>query len=90
MKLEEIEDKINSKLRERDKLILKAEEYNKELLELLESKNILDPLMEKIVCFHCNSLGRIKKEDGSQTLCPTCEGKGYVWLKKYISTESTE
>lgn len=90
MNIEEIDDKLNSTIRKRDKLIIELNDINEELQKLLDTKNVLDPEMIQIECIQCGGLGRVKRDDGSQSICPVCNGRCFMWLKKYTPQENTE
>ena len=90
MNIDEIDDKLNSIVRQRDKLIIEVNKVNEEIQELLDTKYTLDPIMERIECIQCGALGRVKREDGSQSICPTCNGRCYIWLKKFTPSEAKE
>jgi len=90
MNMEEIEDKLNSSLRKRDKAIIELNNINKELDELLELKFLNDPKMVKIKCIQCGGMGRVKQENGNQVICPTCKGNEYVWLEAYIPKQEED
>ena len=36
----------------------------------------------KCVCLECNGQGNTKIED-RRIICPVCNGKGYMWVKKW-------
>lgn len=83
MNLEEIEDKLNSEIHRRDKLIIDLNKVNENLYDLMVKKNELDPSMVRVVCIQCNGLGRVAGEDGRKR-CPLCRGEEYTWMKLYI------
>jgi len=87
MNVDEINDKLNSLIRQRDKLIIDVNTKNEELIELLEQKYKLDSTMVQVDCIQCNALGRVKSEEGTQIICPTCRGTGYIWMKLYTPEE---
>ncbi len=82
-KLEELQDKLNSKIRERDQLIIKLDKLQKELMELAEQSYTLDNTKTKIKCVSCRGMGYIQTEDGKKQ-CQTCQGKRYNWAEKFI------
>lgn len=94
--LKKIEDKINTLVNQRDKLIADAEEINKELIELSEEYKEKSGMYVRVCCLGCGGVGYI--QDGEKTdkkrICRNpqvpflaCNGKGYVWLKKYDTGE---
>jgi len=80
---EEIEDKLKSKIRERDNLVIKLDKLQKELYQLLELTYENDPTKTKIKCIGCRGVGYIQTEDGKK-ICQNCEGKKYNWAEAFI------
>jgi hypothetical protein len=76
----DLEDKINSKARERDSYILKINEIQKELTTLLEQIYLLDPSKIRIMCPACTH-GIQTRDDGKKILCEYCNGSSYKWAE---------
>ena len=84
MNTEEINDALNSKIRDRDKLIISLDNVSKELAELLEQKYSLDPKMVRIKCINCGGVGYSVGEDSKKRICQMCNGKLYNWTEIFI------
>jgi len=87
MSIEEIDDKLNSLMRQRDKNIIEINKLQEDVLSLLNKKYELDPQMVRVNCIQCGGLGRVKGEDGKPVICPVCNGEGYNWMKIYAPPE---
>jgi len=80
---EDIEDKIKSLTRERNKLIIELNKIQEELSNQMESYYLTKPdTYTKIFCIGCNGVGYIK-EGEKKVLCKVCGGKQYNWVIKY-------
>ena len=96
MNKEDIEDKLNSTIRKRDKLIIELNNVQKEIEELAESYKELDDNYVKVNCLTCGGSGIIEDKDtGRKVICKNpmipelgCNGKGYLWLSKYDKKEA--
>ena len=80
---EELEDKIKTLSRKRDKAILDANNIQKELILLVEQLYEVEDKYVKIECFRCGGVGYIKAEDNKKRICDICNGKQYTWMKRY-------
>lgn len=79
----ELNDKINNLIKQRNDIILKAEEVNKQLQTLMEQQLALDETKIKANCIQCNAKGWIDSGDGKKVICPICGGNCYMWVEKY-------
>ena len=90
--IEEIKEKITSLARNRDKLLIEANNIQKQLMGLSERYNELSPEYEKVVCLTCGGEGYVEDpENNKKKVCSnpaipalSCNGKGFIWLKKYV------
>ena len=78
-----IEDKINSKVRQRDKLIIELNNLQDEIIKLIELSYEKDPTKIKIRCVACRGTGYIISEDKKKRICQTCKGTQYNWAEIY-------
>ena len=79
----EIKDLLTTKIRERDKLVIKVNEVAREINNLLEKQYNLDPTKIQIKCINCRGLGYIPEED-KKKVCTVCNGSKYNWAEAYI------
>ena len=82
MKKEELEDKINSLIRKRDKLIIERDKVEKEIQDLMDKLLSLDKRYVKAQCIVCRGLGYIQA-DNKKKLCHYCGGKQFIWVRKF-------
>ena len=80
----ELNDKVEKLVRDRNNIIIKAEEINKQLHILMEQQLALDDSKVKAKCIQCNGQGWIDSGDGKKVVCPICGGSCYMWVEKYI------
>ena len=90
MTLKTLKEKINKLNEEKDKLRLKLERIDRQILRLLDEYYEKSPEFVKVTCITCGGTGYIKDKDGKKHLCSnpsipflSCNGKGYIWLRKY-------
>ena len=79
----EIQDKLNSKIRERDNLIIKLDNIQKDLMTLVNQQYELDLTKTKIKCVGCRGAGYVSADDNKKKICPTCGGMKYNWAEVY-------
>ena len=84
----ELEDKINSKVRERDKLVIELNKTQKDIMDILEETYRLDPTKTRIKCINCKGLGYTPTEDNKKKLCSVCNGAGYNWAELFIDDKN--
>jgi len=76
-KLEEVEDKLSSLVRKRDRLIIDINKLEKEINNTLEEYYRLSGEYVKVVCPRCNGVGyTIDPETRKKVKCPE-----YIWMK---------
>ena len=80
----EIEDKLNSKIRERDSLIIKLDNIQKDLMNLVNQQYDLDPTKTRIKCVGCRGLGYVQSDDNKKKICQTCGGMKYNWAELFV------
>ena len=82
---EDIEDEMKSLARQRDELIVKANDLQNKLIGLEEMFLSMDKSFVKVECFNpgCFGTGYIRGEDKKLRECQLCSGKGYKWMKIY-------
>jgi len=86
----ELDDKINGKLRQRDKLMVELNKLGTELETLLEQKYMLEDDKTRIMCISCKGSGIEPQDDGTKKVCRYCGGKKYNWAQKYNEPETEE
>lgn len=73
-------NKIKSKIKEHKEEIKKLE---KKLISIEEEYQSDHTDHIKIVCPNCFGLGGKRESQGGLKICVLCDGKGYIWGKKY-------
>jgi len=90
-KPEEIEDEIKSLSTKRDKMLIEVNDIQNRILDLAEQFKAASGKYVSVECLTCGGDGYIVDKDTKKKLIcknPTfpflsCNGKGYIWLKKY-------
>jgi len=82
MKIEEIVQRQNEIASELVSIEKKANELVAEQRQLTEKRLATDKNFLKANCPICNATGWIREEN-KKIVCPTCNGKCYIWVKKY-------
>jgi len=85
--LEELQDEFNSLSRKRMKQIIELEETTKELVGLAEKVYERSPEYVKVVCLSCNGKGTVDTEEGKKIRCQVCQGKCFMWVKRFQEVE---
>ena len=90
---DELMDKIKSLIRKRDQIIIDISKIEKELINLQDDYKEISGEYNRTECLTCGGTGYIESPEDSnkKVICknPTipflsCNGKGYIWLKKYV------
>jgi len=80
--IEEINKEKEDILFETRILKLEIDEMYNRFREIEEQEFELDDRFTKISCPHCKMTG-IVKENEKRVVCPTCNGRKFIWAKKY-------
>ena len=83
----ELNDKVEKLVRDRNDIIIKAEEINKQLHILMEQQLALDDSKIKIKCLQCGGKGWVDAGDGKKIVCQVCSGLEYLWAEKYTEVK---
>ena len=85
-KLEEIQDELKTLLNKRDKMIIEANELQKQVEEKMKMFYEISPDFIKGECPTCAGKGMIQGEEGKKVICPSCRGDLFIWLKVFKET----
>ena len=80
----ELQDKVNTLVRDRSNLILNLDKKNRELEQALDNLYSIDDTKVRITCIVCKGLGYVAGDDGKKHTCQTCNGRMYLWTERYI------
>jgi len=88
--LDEIRDKLNSKIKERDSLLMKIDTVSKEIMSIVNQQYSLDPTKTRIKCINCRGMGYVVGEDNKKKLCSVCNGDRFNWAELFIEEKEKE
>ena len=89
----DLNDRLRTIVREREKLIISASDKDKEITELMEKLLVLDNTKIRVYCLPppmgCGGKGYYEDDKGNKRQCPVCGGpdKPYIWATKYIESD---
>ena len=78
----ELKDDLENIAKQRSDLLKTLEKLQKRFAEISELIMEQDPEYVKVECVECSGKGYVQLDDKKQ-LCEVCQGRQYIWLKKY-------
>ena len=82
-KFEEVQDELQSLITKRDKAIVEANKYQKEIESMTKTFYDLNPDYVKGECPTCMGTGIVQGEDEKKIVCPICRGDCFIFLKVF-------
>ena len=80
----ELQDKLNKKITDRNNLIMELDKVSKELADILDNTYALDNSKVRIICPLCNAAEYYTTEEGKKVICPSCGGRKFKWAKLFM------